>query len=145
MTRIIPTIVALILVTSALAPERLEGGTRRNVRTYDVPTLLKEEPSLLGKTVAVRFHYRSEKLRHLQPNWYEASIWQHDPKAKNGFSALRVMVETNSLADFQSITSDFNSMTEVTIYGTLEKDPDNNLIHLRFIGREDDGSERHRR
>jgi hypothetical protein len=26
-------------------------------------------------------------------------------------------------------------MTEVTVYGRIEKDPDNNLKHLRLIGR----------
>ena len=145
MTRIFTTIVGLTLATGALAAERLDAATTRDVRTYDVPTLLKEEPSLLGRIVAVRFHYRSEKLRHLEPNWYEASIWQHDPKANNGFSALRVMVEKKDVPAFQTITSDFHSMTEVTIYGSVEKDPDNNLTHLRFIRRGGDGPKRHSR
>jgi hypothetical protein len=145
MTRIFRTILVLILASCALAAEGLDAATSRDVRTYDVPTLLKEEPSLLGRIVAVRFHYRSEKLRHLEPNWYEASIWQHDPKAKNGFSALRIMIEKKDLPAFQTITSDFHSMTEVTIYGSVEKDPDNNLTHLRFVGRGGDGPERHRR
>ena len=125
MKKILITITALTLATSALAGQRFEAATWRNVQTYDVPTLLKQEASLIGKIVAVRFHYRSAKLRHLQPSWYEASIWQHDPKAKSGFSAQRV----------ESITSDFKSMGDVTVYGRIEKDPDNNQTQLRLIGR----------
>jgi len=135
MKKILITISALTLTTSILAAQRFDAATWRNVQTYDVPTLLKQEASLLGKIVAVRFHYRSEKLRHLQPSWYEASIWQHDPNAKNGFSALRVMVEKKDVPAFKTITSDFNSMTDVTVYGRIEKDPENNLTHVRLLGR----------
>jgi hypothetical protein len=124
----------VLVTTSALAGQRFDAATWRNVQTYDVPTLLKQEASLVGKIVAVRFHYRSEKLRHLQPNWYEASIWQHDPKAKNGYSALRVMVEKKDVPDFKTITSDFNSMTEVKVYGRIAADPENNLTHVRLLG-----------
>src|ERR1700682_1758185 len=132
---ILITIAALTWAASALAGQRFDVATWRNLQTYDVPTLLKQEGSLIGRIVAVRFHYRSEKLRHLQPNWYEASIWQHDPKAKSGFSALRVMVANKDVPAFQTITSDFNSMTDVTLYGRIEKDPDNNQTQLRLLGR----------
>ena len=135
MKKILITISALTLATSILAAQRFDAATWRNVQTYDVPMLLKQEASLLGKIVAVRFHYRSEKLRHLQPSWYEASIWQHDPNAKNGFTALRVMVEKKDVPAFKTITSDFNSMTDVTVYGRIEKDPENNLTHVRLLGR----------
>jgi hypothetical protein len=74
-------------------------------------------------------------LRHLQPNWYEASIWQHDPKAKGGYSAQRVMVAKKDVPAFQTIASDFKSMSELTVYGRVEKDPDNNQTHLRLLGR----------
>jgi len=133
--KILLTIVALTLVTGAPAGQRFDAATWRNVQTYDVPTLLKQEASLVGKIVAVRFHYRSEKLRHLAPSWYEASIWQHDPKAKSGYSALRVMVAKKDVPDFKTIPSDFNSMTELTVYGRIEKDPENNLTHLHLLGR----------
>lgn len=135
MKRILITITALTLATSALAGQRFEAATWRNVQTYDVPTLLKQEASLINRIVAVKFHYRSEKLRHLAPNWYEASIWQHDPKAKSGFSALRVMVAKKDVPDFKTIPFDFNSMGDVTVYGRIEKDPDNNQTQLRLIGR----------
>jgi hypothetical protein len=135
MKTILITLGALLILTTAFAGQRFDAETWKNVQTYDVPTLLKQEASLIGKIVAVRFHYRSEKLRHLQPNWYEASIWQHDPKAKNGYSALRVMVAKKDVPAFQTITSDFNAMTDVTVYTRIEKDPDNNQTHLRLLGR----------
>ena len=135
MKTILTTIATLICLTSAIAGQRFDAAAWRNVQTYDVPTLLKQEASLIGKIVAVRFHYRSEKLRHLAPSWYEASIWQHDPKAKSGYSALRVMVAKKDVPDFKTIPSDFNSMTDMTVYGRIEKDPDNNLTNLRLLGR----------
>src|ERR1700704_3136649 len=132
---ILTTIAILICLSSAIASQRFDAAAWRNVQTYDVPALLKQEGSLIGKIVAVKFHYRSEKLRHLQPSWYEAAIWQHDPKAKNGYSALRVMVLKNDVPDFKTIPFDFNSMTELTAYARVEKDPDNNLTYLRLLGR----------
>jgi hypothetical protein len=135
MKTILTTIAILICLSSAIAGQRFDAAAWRDVQTYDVPTLLKQEASLIGKVVAVRFHYRSAKLRHLAPSWYEASIWQHDPKAKNGFSAQRVMVAKADVPAFETITSDFKSMTELTVYGRIEKDPDNNQTHLRLLGR----------
>jgi hypothetical protein len=135
MKTILIALCALICVTNAQAGQRFDAAAWKNVQTYDVPTLLKQEASLLGRVVAVRFHYRSEKLRHLQPSWYEASLWQHDPKAKNGYSALRVVVAKKDIPAFQTIPSSFNAMTELTVYGRVEKDPDYNQAYLRLLGR----------
>jgi hypothetical protein len=134
MKTILITISTLICLTSAWAGQRIDAATWKNVQTYDVGALLNQEASLIGRIVAVRFHYRSEKLRHLQPNWYEASIWQHDPKAKGGYSAQRVMVAKKDVPAFQTIPADFKSMSNITVYGHVEKDPDNNQTHLRLLG-----------
>ena len=135
MKTILITIFTSICLTTAWAGQRIDAAAWKNVQTYDVGALLSQEASLIGRIVAVRFHYRSEKLRHLQPNWYEASIWQQDPKAKGGYSAQRVMVAKKDVPAFQTIASDFNSMSELTVYGRVEKDPDNNQTHLRLLGR----------
>jgi hypothetical protein len=135
MKTILITVCVLICLTSAWGGERIDAAAWKNVQTYDVGTLLSQEASLIGRIVAVRFHYRSDKLRHLQPNWYEASIWQHDPKAKGGYSAQRVMVAKNDVPAFKTIPSDFHSMSSLTLYGRVEKDPDNNQTHLRLLGR----------
>ena len=135
MRTIFTALLALACLTNAFAAERIDAAIWKNVQTYDVPTLLKQEASLINRVVAVRFHCRSAKLRHLKPSWYEASIWQHDPKAKNGYSALRVWVAKKDVPAFESITSDFNSIAETTVYAKVEKDPDNNLAQLRLLGR----------
>ena len=135
MKTILAAIFAVIGLTTGVAGQQFDAATWKSVQTYDVPTLLKQEASLINRVVAVRFHYRSAKLRHLKPSWYEASIWQHDPKAKKGYSALRVWVAKKDVPAFESITSDFNSITETTVYAKVEKDPDNNLAQLRLLGR----------
>lgn len=126
---------ALIFAAAVYAGQRFEAAAWRKVQTYDVPTLLNKQASLIGQVVAVRFHYRSEKLRHIRPSWYSAGIWQHDPAAKNGYSALRVRVAKKDVPAFKTITSDFNSMTEVMAYARIEQDPDTNETYLRLLGR----------
>ena len=135
MKTILTTIVMLACAASAFSGQRFDAAAWRSVQTYDVPTLLQKQGSLLGTIVAVRFNYRSAKLRHLQPSWYEASLWQRDPKAKKGFSALRVMVAKKDITAFQTITSDFQSAGEVTVYGRIEREPESNFVYLRVIGR----------
>jgi hypothetical protein len=99
-----------------------------------VPSFLEKQGTLLSQTVAIRFNYRSEKLRHLQPNWYEASLWQRDPKASSGFSAVRVMVAKKDVPAFKSITTNFQSAAELTAYGRVEREPEANYIYLRVLG-----------
>ena len=135
MKTILTTILSLAFAASAFSSQRFDAATWRGVQTYDVPTLLKQEASLVGKIVGVRFNYRSKKLRGMKPSWYEASLWQPDPNAKKGFSGLRVMVAKKDKAAFESITPDFRSAEQITVYGRIERDPDNNFAYLRVIGR----------
>jgi hypothetical protein len=128
-------ILTLAFATSIFAaPSPPPEGTPRDLPTFDVPAFLEQQGTLLNRTVAVRFHYRSEKIRHLQPNWYQAALWQRDPKAKNGFSFVRVMVAKKDVAAFKSIPSDFQSATELTAYGRVEREPEANYIYLRLRG-----------
>jgi hypothetical protein len=133
-----PTLAAILMfafASSAFAGQRFDAAQWRGVQTYDVPALLQQQGSLIGKIVAVRFNYRSEKLRGMRPGWYEASLWQRDPKAKKGFSAVRAMVAKKDIAAFQSITSNFQSPAEITVYGRVERDPENIFVYLRLLGR----------
>src|ERR1043165_3447693 len=102
MKTILIAISALICLTNAWAGQQIDAAAWKNVQTYDVGTLLSQEASLIGRVVAVRFHYRSDKLRHLQPNWYEASIWQHDPKAKGGYAGQGGIGSHNGLPAFKT-------------------------------------------
>ena len=135
MKTILTMILALSFAVSAFSSQRFDAATWRGVQTYDVPALMKQEASLVGKIVGVRFNYRSKKLRGMKVSWYEASVWQRDPNAKKGFSGLRVMVAKKDKAAFEAITSDFQSPDALTVYGRIERDPDNNLAYLRVIGR----------
>ena len=135
MKTILTFFVTFAFTASALATERFDAARWRGVQTYDVPALAQQQGSLIGKVVAVRFNYRSEKLRGIQPNWYEASLWQRDPKAKKGFSFVRVMVAKKDLPAFKSITSDFQSPGEVTVYGKVERHPENHFVYVRLLGR----------
>ena len=123
----------LAFVASAFAAPQPES-TPRDLPTFDVRTFLEQQGTLLNRTVAVRFHYRREKIRHPHPNWYQASLWQRDAKAKRGYSFVRVMVAKKDLAAFKSIPSDFQSATELTAYGRVERDPEANFIYLRMQG-----------
>ena len=133
MKQILTVILMLAFVASAFSGQRPES-TPRNLPTFDVPAFLEQQGALLNRTVAVRFYYRSEKIRHLLPNWYQAALWQRDPKAKSGFSFVRVIVAKKDLAAFKSIPSDFQSATELTAYGHVEREPEANYVYLRMLG-----------
>ncbi|HVF71624.1 MAG TPA: hypothetical protein VM940_08445 [Chthoniobacterales bacterium] len=135
MKTLLIAIAILASVGFASAGQRIDAAAWKNVQTYDVATVLEKAPSLIGQVVGVRFHYRSPKLRHLLPGWYQAALWQHDPKAKKGYSAFRVMIAKKDVPAFESITSDFNAMTDIVVYGRIEKDPEINEVHLRVFGR----------
>ncbi|HYJ04520.1 MAG TPA: hypothetical protein VEX43_05260 [Chthoniobacterales bacterium] len=135
MKTILIAVLMLAFAASAFAGQRFDAAQWRAVQTYDVPVLVLQQGSLLGKIVGVRFNYRSEKLRGMKPNWYEASLWQRDPKAKKGFSFVRAMVAKKDIPAFQTITSNFQSPAEITVYGRVERDPENNFVYLRLLGR----------
>jgi hypothetical protein len=135
MKRFLAAVVALLCLTNVFAGERIDAAAWKNVRTYDVPTLLKQEATLLGKVVAVHFQYRSAKLRHSYPRIYEGAIWQRDANSTKGYSGLQVMVLKENVKAFETITSDSNSAAELTVYAVVEKHPDANATRLRLLGR----------
>ena len=128
-------IFALLSLTNAFAGQQVDAANWKTVQTYDVPTLLKQEASLLGKIVAVHFQYRSAKLRHSYPRIYEGAIWQRDPGSKKGYSGLQVMVLKENVKAFEEFTSNSNSAAELTVYALVEKHPHANSARLRLLGR----------
>ncbi len=135
MKTILAVILSFVGATSAFSGQQFDAATWRAVQTYEVAALLKVEGAQVGRIVAVRFNYRSEKLRHNQPSWFEASLWQHNPQEKKGFSGLRVMIAKKDLPAFKTVTSDFKSLAELTAYGRVEKVPDINDTYVRLLGR----------
>ena len=134
MKSIVTAICMLAFAASVFSGQRPESTDSRNLPIFNVPAFLEQQGTLLNRTVAIRFNYRSEKIRHFQPNWYEAALWQRDPKAKSGFSFVRVMVAKKDLAAFKTIPSDFQSAVELTAYGRVEREPEAHYIYLRVLG-----------
>src|SRR5258706_483954 len=78
----------------------LEAKAWQNVKTYDVRVLNKDLRGHIGEFTALKFTFRGKDIHHMKPGWYEASIWQPDPRGKKGFSDVRVMVAKKDLEAF---------------------------------------------
>ena len=81
---------------SAFCDLKIDGPKWRLTEKFDPPTLSKTLGDHAGKLIGVQFNFRGKDIRHMKPNWYEGSIWQRDPKARKGFSNVRVMVAKRS-------------------------------------------------
>jgi hypothetical protein len=128
-------IMTLLGATSASYAETFDAITWHGMQTYDVAALKEIVDLQIGKIVGVRCEFRSKRLRHIKPNWYEASLWQHNSREKNGFSYIRVFVAKKDLSAFEAIPSDFKSSASVMVYGQVQKDADANYVFVRLIGR----------
>jgi len=135
MKTILTTIATLLCLTSALAGQRFDSAAWRSVQTYDIPSLQKIEGTMIGQVVGVRINYRSDRISHRKPNWYESSIWHSAPAEKTKFAYLRVYVAKKDLPSFKSIPSDFRSAQEIIVYGQIQRDPDANFLFIRLLGR----------
>lgn len=131
-------ILGLTCITAATllaASTRIEAKTWRNVQTYDVRVLGQNLKSHTRELVAVKFNFRGKDIHHLKPNWYESSIWQHDPEGKKGFSNVHVMIAKKDLPAFKSIPTDATSSAEITGYGRVLWDSENNFMFVQLLGR----------
>jgi hypothetical protein len=135
MKRILVLIISLIAAGNAYCGQHFDAAHWRNVQTYDIPALQKIQSSQVGKVVGVRINYRSNRISHRKPNWYESSIWQYRPAEKEKFPFLRVMIEKKDLASFKSLPTDFKSPAEIVVYGQVERDTEANFLFVRLLGR----------
>ena len=117
------------------ASTRIDAKTWRTVQTYDVRAPSRNLKSHTRELVAVKFNFRGKDIHHLKPNWYESSIWQPDPQGKKGFSNIRVMIAKKDLSAFKSITTDAASSVEITVYGRVLWDSENNFTFVQLLGR----------
>jgi hypothetical protein len=124
-----------IIPGASAAGTRIDGKTWAKLQTYDVRTLAPEMQAHVRDLVAVKFNFRGKDIHHLKPNWYEGSIWQPDPKGKEGFSDVRVMIANKDLEAFKSITTDSSSGEEMTVYGRVLHDFDANFMFVQVMGR----------
>ena len=135
MKTILVVLLSFLGVISALPGQRFDAASWRGVQTHDIPALQKIEGTMIGQVVGVRINYRSDRISHRKPNWYESSIWHSAPAEKSKFAYLRVYVAKKDLPSFKSIPSDFRSAQEIVVYGQIERDPDANFLFIRLLGR----------
>ena len=120
---------------SAFPGQRFDAAAWRGVQTYDIPALQEIEGTLIGQVVGVRINYRSDRISHRKPNWYESSIWHSAPAEKSKFAFLRVYVAKKDLPAFKSIPTDFRSVQEIVVYGQISRDSEANFVYIRLLGR----------
>jgi hypothetical protein len=116
------------------ASTRIPAKMWHGVQTYDVRALSENLRSHTRELVAVKFNFRGKDIHHLKPNWYNSSIWQRDPTGKRP-SDVRVMIARKDLPAFKSITTDAASSAEITVYGRVLWDSENNFTFVQLIGR----------
>jgi hypothetical protein len=121
--------------STAFCGERFDAAQWRTVQTYDLPALQKIESSQAGKVVGVRINYRSDRISHRKPNWYESSIWRYRPGDKDKFPFLRVMVARKDLPAFKSLPTNFQSPGEIVVYGQVQRETEANYLFIRLLGR----------
>ena len=120
---------------SAFAEHKLNAAAWGGVQTYDLRALQKIESSQVGKIVGVRINYRASRISHPKPSWYESSIWSYRPGEKEKFAFLRAMIAKKDLPAFKTIPTEFQSPSEIVVYGQVQRDTDANFLFIRLLGR----------
>jgi hypothetical protein len=118
------------------AGARFDPNTWAKLQSFDVKTLSKERAleAHVGQLVELHFQFRSREVRHLKPNWYEASLWQAAPEAKRGFAGVPVMVANADLNAFKAFTTDPRATADLKVYGQVLYDFGINFLFIRVIG-----------
>ena len=127
-------VLSFAAVANGFSQIKYDAKIWRNVQTYDLQTLSKSISTHTRQLVAVKCNFRGKDIHHMQPNWYESSIWQPDPEKKGKFADLRVMVAKKDLNAFKSLPTD-SSAGEMTLYGRVEHDLQANFDFIRLVGR----------
>ena len=138
-------IVVVLLVAGASAPAsqvRIFAGARFDPRAWaklekiDVKTLSRERAleSRVGQLVELHFHFRSKELRHIKPNWWQASVWQSAPEGRRGFVSVPVMIASTDLKAFDGFTTDHRQTTDIKVFGQVLYDLGMNYTFVRVIG-----------
>jgi hypothetical protein len=128
------TLIGMIAINSLNATTRIDGKSWRSLQTYDIRALNQNVKSHTRELVAIKFNFRGKDIHHLKPSWFESSIWQRDPEGRKP-SSVRGMVAKKDLPAFKSITTDAASSAEITVYGRVLWDPENNFTFVQLIGR----------
>ena len=118
------------------AGARFDSNAWGKLQEFDVKTLSKGRAleAHVGHLVELHFQFRSKELRHLKPNWYQASVWQPSPEERRGFVSVPVMVANMDLKGFEAFTTDHRATADVKVYGQILYDFGINYTFVRVIG-----------
>jgi hypothetical protein len=143
MRAVVVWFVVILFVAGAHAAQvRIFSGARFDAKAwaglqkFDVKTLSKNRTldANVGRLVELHFQFRSKELRHLKPNWYQASVWQASPEQRRGFVSVPVMIANTDLKAFESFTTDHQATTDLKLYGQVLYDFGINYVFIRVIG-----------
>src|SRR5579864_4024233 len=137
-------IVAVILVTAAsafggrvivFAGARFDANAWARLEMFDVRTLSKDRTldAHVNRLVELHFQFRAKEVRHLKPNWYQASIWQPAPEGRRGFVGVPVMISNTDVKAFEAFTTDPKATADLKIYGQVLYDFSMNYVFVRVI------------
>jgi hypothetical protein len=138
----VSSLVLLIASIASAGQVRIFAGARFDSKTwarlqkFDVKTLSKNRTldANVGRLVELHFQFRSRELRHLKPNWYQASVWQAAPEGKRGFASVPVTIANTDLNGFKAFTGDSRATANLKIYGQVLYDFGINYTFVRVIG-----------
>lgn len=118
------------------AGARFDSKAWAKLQKFDVKTLGKDHTldAHVGQLVELHFQFRSKELRHIKPNWYQASVWQAAPEGRRGFVSVPVMIANTDLTGFNAFTTDSRANTDLKIYGQVLYDFGINFTFVRVIG-----------
>ena len=118
------------------AGARFDAKTWANLQTFDVRTLSKDKAldAHVGQVVELHFQFRSKDVRHLKPNWYQASVWQTAPEGRRGFVSVPVMVANTDVNAFRAFATDPHASSDLKVYGQVLYDFAINYVFVRVIG-----------
>lgn len=143
MRAVVASVVLILFVAGAHAAQvRIFAGARFDAKAWaglqkvDVKTLSKDRTmdANVGRLVELHFQFRSKELRHLKPNWYQASVWQASPEQRRGFVSVPVMIANTDLKAFESFTTDHRATADIKLYGQVLYDFGINYVFIRVIG-----------
>lgn len=123
-----------VSILSCSAGQRLSAAAWDKVQFYSVAELERVKDLKINQVVAIRFRNRSDQLRHLKPNWYQAALWQPETGARRGYASIPVMVAKQDVSEFKKLPSDFHNTITLVIYGRVLREPASRYTFVRLYG-----------
>jgi hypothetical protein len=113
---------------------RFDPKTWAKLETFDVRTLSEKRTldAHVGRLVELHFQFRSKEIRHLKPNWYQASVWQ--AAGKRGFVSVPVMIASADVKAFAAFATDPTATRDLKVYGQVLEDLSIDYVFVRVIG-----------